>query len=62
MNMNKGFFLAVNTGYFYDGIPTQECLNFYKARSGHGIYCAIVGNTVIKNGYSTNRSVSYYAN
>lgn len=54
--MNKNFFLGVNTGYYEFGIPTEECLRFYRERSGNDIYCSIVGNIVIKNGFATNNS------
>lgn len=50
----KYFFLAVNTGYVEKGLPNDRCVDFYAARSGHGLYCAIVGNVVIPNGFGSN--------
>lgn len=58
----KYFFLAVNTGYVLNGLPTERCVEFYSARSGHGLYCAIVGNVVIPNGYGTNGVCAYISN
>ncbi|MGE3424980.1 MAG: hypothetical protein AB7N24_23270 [Dehalococcoidia bacterium] len=50
----KYFFLPVNTGYSRAGVPDERCIEFYGSRSGHGLYCAIVGNVVIPNGYGSN--------
>lgn len=50
----KVFFLAVNTGFIAKGLPDNRCIEFYRERSGNGIYCSIVGNVVIPNGYGTN--------
>lgn len=53
-NKRKYFFLPVNTGYVTNGLPNDHCVDFYAARSGHGIYCAIVGNVVIPGGFHSN--------
>lgn len=50
----KIFFLAVNTGYTHNGTPEQRFIDFYAERSGKGLYCAIVGNVAIPNGFGTN--------
>ncbi len=50
----KYFFLPVNTGYVVNGLPNDRCVDFYANRSGHGLYCAIVGNVVIPNGFGSN--------
>ncbi len=50
----KYFFLPVNTGYVEKNLPNDQCIKFYAARSGHGVYCAIVGNVVIPNGFGSN--------
>lgn len=50
----KHFFLPVNTGYVEKGLPNYRCVDFYAARSGNGLYCAIVGNVVIPNGFGSN--------
>lgn len=50
----KYFFLAVNTGFTEHGLPDARCRDFYRLRSGHGLYCSIVGNVVIPNGRATN--------
>jgi hypothetical protein len=50
----KYFFLPVNTGYVEEGLPNDHCVRFYASRSGHGLYCAIVGNIVIPNGFGSN--------
>jgi NADPH2 dehydrogenase len=39
-----------------DSLPDDRCIDFYKSRSGNGLYCTIVGNVVIPNGHSTNSS------
>lgn len=53
------FFLAVNTGYVNHGLPTDQACEFYAARSGHGLSCAIVGNVVIPDGQGTNEVCSF---
>jgi 2,4-dienoyl-CoA reductase-like NADH-dependent reductase (Old Yellow Enzyme family) len=50
----KYFFLAVNTGLMHAGLPDSRCRDFYRARSGHGLHCAIVGNVVTPDGVGTN--------
>ncbi|MDA8452294.1 hypothetical protein M5C97_21965 [Acidovorax sp. NCPPB 3859] len=50
----KIFFLAVNTGFVKDGTPDKRCMEFYGARSGHGLYCSIVGNVVVPGGSGSN--------
>ena len=54
----KTFFLAINTGYVEQGIPDQNCLDFYASRSGHGLYCSIVGNVVLPGGYGVNEKTA----
>lgn len=51
----KVFFLPVNTGYNDNGEPNDRLINFYKKRSGNGIYCSIVGNVVTPLGFGSNR-------
>jgi 2,4-dienoyl-CoA reductase-like NADH-dependent reductase (Old Yellow Enzyme family) len=48
------FFLPVNTGYVQNSLPTDRYIEFYEARSGHGIHCVIVGNVVIPGGFASN--------
>ncbi|MGL5217415.1 MAG: hypothetical protein ACRC8R_20175 [Aeromonas hydrophila] len=50
----KIFFLAINTGYHSEHMPDSRVINFYKIRSGNGIYCSIVGNVVIDSGVGSN--------
>lgn len=51
----KYFFLPVNTGYITEEkLPDPRCINFYRHRSGHGLYCAIVGNVLLPNSIGTN--------
>ena len=50
----KYFFLAVNTGFATNREPDERCKQFYHARSGHGLHCAIVGNVVTPRGLGTN--------
>jgi 2,4-dienoyl-CoA reductase-like NADH-dependent reductase (Old Yellow Enzyme family) len=52
----RWFFLAVNTGYVQGQLPDSRCVDFYTARSGNGLYCAIVGNAVISRGTGSNVS------
>lgn len=52
--MTKLFFLPVNTGFFTSGNPNSSTLEFYSARSKHGLYCSIIGNVVVASGHSTN--------
>lgn len=52
--MREFFFLAVNTGFSSNGLPTEKCIHFYRERSGNNIDCSIVGNVVIPGGYGTN--------
>lgn len=59
LNKEKVFFLAVNTGYHSGGEPDDKMIEFYGERSGPNIYCSIVGNVVIPNGYSTNNNCVY---
>lgn len=58
----KYFFLAVNTGYVTHGLPDQRCYDFYVARSGYGLYCAIVGNVVIPGGSGSNKVCAQISN
>ncbi|WP_076876794.1 oxidoreductase [Alkanindiges hydrocarboniclasticus] len=49
------FFLAVNTGMTDgDNLINQKFIEFYEARASEKLYCAIVGNVVIPNGFGTN--------
>jgi NADH:flavin oxidoreductase / NADH oxidase family len=48
------FFVGLNTGFAVDRHPDRRCLDFYAARSGNGLYCAIVGNVTIPGGVGTN--------
>ena len=51
----KNFFLAVNTGMTDgDNLINQKFIEFYEARASEKMYCAIVGNVVIPNGFGTN--------
>lgn len=50
----KIFFLPVNTGYGSEHSPNCELIDFYRKRSSNSIYCSIVGNVVIPNGYKSN--------
>jgi NADPH2 dehydrogenase len=49
-------FLPVNTGYVENGLPSDRLVEFYTARSGNGLYCSIVGNIVIPNGFGSNNA------
>jgi 2,4-dienoyl-CoA reductase-like NADH-dependent reductase (Old Yellow Enzyme family) len=46
--------VGLNTGFVSHRHPDQRCLDFYGARSGHGLYCAIVGNVTIPGGVGPN--------
>lgn len=48
------FFVGVNTGYVTDGLPDKRFVRFYALRSSPLLYCAIVGNVVIPDGYASN--------
>lgn len=51
----KKFFVGVNSGFVDEGQnPDERCIDFYSSRSGHGLYCTIVGNVVLPGGFSTN--------
>ncbi|QIB52411.1 hypothetical protein [Pseudomonas sp. OIL-1] len=50
----KLFFLPVNTGFSTNQTPDTRCIEFYRERSGGGLYCAIVGNVVLPDGTGTN--------
>lgn len=52
--MNRVFFLAVNNGYYLDGVPNSKCIEFFRKRSSNNLYCTLVGNIVIKGGYPSN--------
>jgi len=52
--IRKYFFVALNTGFVVDRHPDRRCFEFYSARSGNGLHCAIVGNVVIPGGIGTN--------
>lgn len=51
----KKFFVGLNSGFVdKESNPDDRCIDFYSSRSGHGLYCAIVGNVVLPSGFSTN--------
>lgn len=50
------FFLPVNTGFVTEGEPDRRFLQFYTERSSPELYCSIVGNVVVPNGYGSNSS------
>ncbi len=54
----KHFFLGVNTGFVTDNLPDCRCREFYVARSGNGLYCSIVGNVTIPEGYGSNTTTA----
>jgi NADPH2 dehydrogenase len=54
----KYFFAGLNTGFVSDRVPDRRCSDFYAARSGHGLHCAIVGNVTIPGGVGTNVSTA----
>lgn len=54
--MNKVFFLAVNNGYYSKGVPTLQCLDFFRERSLNNLFCTVVGNIVIQGGFPSNCS------
>ena len=56
---NKIFFLPVNTGFFYNGTPSEECINFYSSRCSKLLYSAIVGNVCIYDGHPTNNHCGF---
>lgn len=53
-NLRKYFFVGLNTRFVSDKRPDQRCFDFYSARSGNGLYCAIVGNVTIPAGVGPN--------
>ena len=54
----KYFFVGLNSGFIVDKSPDQRCVDFYAARSGHGLHCAIVGNVTIPGGVGTNANTA----
>ncbi len=58
----KYFFLAVNTGLVSEQLPDRRCRDFYAQRSGHGLYCSIVGNVVIPEGFGSNQNTAMISN
>jgi 2,4-dienoyl-CoA reductase-like NADH-dependent reductase (Old Yellow Enzyme family) len=48
------FLVGLNTGFVTGGEPDQRLIDFYADRSSPALYCAIVGNVVIPEGYPTN--------
>lgn len=50
------FFVGVNTGYITEGLPDDRFVEFYRRRSSPSLYCAIIGNVVIPDGYGSNSS------
>lgn len=58
----KIFFVGLNTGLVTNGLPDSRCCDFYARRSGHGLYCCIVGNVVIPAGIGTNKNTAEISN
>lgn len=54
----KYFLVGLNTGFAVEKCPDQRCFDFYAARSGHGLHCAIVGNVTIPGGVGTNANTA----
>ncbi|MBP1861637.1 oxidoreductase [Rhizobium herbae] len=50
------FFLPVNTGFVAEGLPDHRFIDFYTERSSPELYCSIVGNIVVPDGYGSNSS------
>ncbi len=48
------FFAGVNTGFVTDALPDERYIDFYARRSSPLLYCAIVGNVVIPDGFGSN--------
>ena len=58
----KYFFVGLNTGFVVDRHPDRRCFDFYAARSGNGLYAAIVGNVTIPGGVGTNDNTAEISN
>lgn len=58
-NAKRVFFVGVNSGFVSEGQPDARYIDFYRSRSSPRLYCAIVGNVVVPNGYGSNRSTAY---
>jgi 2,4-dienoyl-CoA reductase-like NADH-dependent reductase (Old Yellow Enzyme family) len=58
----KHFFLGLNTGLVANKLPDGRCCSFYAQRSGHGLYCSIVGNVVIPGGIAPNKNTPEISN
>lgn len=55
----KKFFVGLNSGFVdKNSNPNDQCIDFYSSRSGHGLYCTIVGNVVLPSGFSTNQKTA----
>ncbi|MBO9166791.1 hypothetical protein [Rhizobium sp. L245/93] len=50
------FFLPVNTGFVTHGEPDSRFIEFYDERSSPELYCSIVGNVVVPDGFGSNTS------
>ncbi|WP_159831929.1 hypothetical protein [Novosphingobium sp. TCA1] len=48
------FFVGVNTGFVTDNLPDERYINFYARRSSPLLYCAILGNVVVPDGFGSN--------
>ncbi|WP_144409560.1 hypothetical protein [Martelella endophytica] len=48
------FFVGINTGLLTSGMPDKRYVEFYELRSSKDLYCAIIGNVVVPDGYGTN--------
>lgn len=60
--MKKIFFLAVNTAMTKHNEITERYIKFYDERASEKLYCSIVGNVVIPNGYPTNLNTPIISN
>lgn len=56
------FFLGVNTGFVQDELPDNQFIDFYRERSSPDLYCAILGNIVIPQGFGTNGQTPMLSN
>jgi 2,4-dienoyl-CoA reductase-like NADH-dependent reductase (Old Yellow Enzyme family) len=49
----------INTGMYLHGLPTEENLDFYRARSGRGIHTSIVGNIAVSSDWVPNSTTGF---
>lgn len=54
------FFAPINTGYSYNGAPTEELIAYYKKRAGKNIGITYVGNVAIGKDYCSNNNTCYF--